>query len=311
VPYGYGPAPRSLSGISIAACILLGIAALVCLGSAGTLFSRADAAAAAADGDFGAFRALPQRDDSVAIGTGLYVLSMLVAGPLVIVWQHRHASNAQRLSGPLGLGPGWAIGGWFVPLGNLVLPTVQLAQAGRASDPDLVPGPPGARSRGRIPPITIVWGVAWALGGVLFSVGATMRPTEDDTPVLSAGATLEDFAAADRTAGVGMLVLAVAAVLAIVMVRTLTSRQARAEAVRPPFAGTAGPWAGGQPGAWADQATWAAPTNPWAPPPAPGGQPAHLAPPPPPPPPSGPGGSPPPPPPPPSGPPPDAWGPPR
>ena len=36
---------------------------------------------------------------------------------------------------PRGLGPGWAIGGWFMPVANFVLPAVQLHQSSRkASD---------------------------------------------------------------------------------------------------------------------------------------------------------------------------------
>ena len=43
-------------------------------------------------------------------------------GVVFIIWQFRHAKNAQVLGARGGLGPGWAIGGWFIPLANYVLP---------------------------------------------------------------------------------------------------------------------------------------------------------------------------------------------
>ncbi len=51
-----------------------------------------------------------------------------------IIWQFRHAKNAQVLGAYGGLGPGWAIGGWFVPFANYVLPAMQMHQSSRASD---------------------------------------------------------------------------------------------------------------------------------------------------------------------------------
>lgn len=65
----------------------------------------------------------------------VYLILVLFAVPTFIVWQFRHAKNAQMHGQSEGLGPGWAIGGWFIPLANFVLPAVQLRGASRWSHP--------------------------------------------------------------------------------------------------------------------------------------------------------------------------------
>jgi hypothetical protein len=56
---------------------------------------------------------------------------------LLIVWAWRSAHNARAL-GRTGarLGPGWAIGAWFIPLANFVLVYLVISDLWRSSDPD-------------------------------------------------------------------------------------------------------------------------------------------------------------------------------
>ena len=52
---------------------------------------------------------------------------MIAVFVLTIVWQWRLAKNHQLLGRPdTAFGPGWAIGAWFIPLANFVIPILQL-----------------------------------------------------------------------------------------------------------------------------------------------------------------------------------------
>jgi hypothetical protein len=72
----------------------------------------------------------------------------VVLAALFITWQYRHAKNARLLGQQGGLGPGWAVGGWFIPLANFVLPAVQLfgASAMSATGPTAAEPDEGLRS---------------------------------------------------------------------------------------------------------------------------------------------------------------------
>lgn len=57
----------------------------------------------------------------------------IAALALMITWSYRNAMNAQRLGIPGKLSPGWAIGGWFIPLANYVMPYFSIAGAAPAT----------------------------------------------------------------------------------------------------------------------------------------------------------------------------------
>ena len=234
VPYGATGAggwpmaarAQPLQGLALALTILLAIAALFAVGVAFVHFDRAslidDTFGSAGGIDFSAMQELDDADGRVGGFTGLYLLMVLITGVVFIVWQFRHAKNAEALGSRGGLGPGWAIGGWFVPLGSFVLPGLQLHQASRPSDPAPLPGRPG---RGR--PIVIAWMVAWALSGLLLTIGSVMEPSENDV-FTDLDQIVDDQTSADRTSAVGALLAAVAGGLAIAMVRQLTRLQMQA-----------------------------------------------------------------------------------
>lgn len=49
-------------------------------------------------------------------------LGSLVVYVIFLIWFHRAATTARDLGVPARRSPGWAIGGWFIPFGNLFLP---------------------------------------------------------------------------------------------------------------------------------------------------------------------------------------------
>lgn len=219
VGYGYAPGtgerPKPVKGLATALSVLLAITAVAALLLALAFFNRASLL----DDPFGAsFDELQDADDATAGGAGLLVLALLVTGITWLVWQYRHAKNARALGQTDGLGPGWAIGGWFIPVANWVVPQLQVKQAAEASDPT------GAR---KAPPIVIVWWVLWVIGGIA-GFGTRSRGEQEITSIDD----IESFQSADQVAGASMFVFIAAAVVAIVMVRTLSRRQHEAFAAR-------------------------------------------------------------------------------
>jgi hypothetical protein len=71
---------------------------------------------------------------------GVALLVQAVVGLVFLGWLHRARTNAKLLSpAPHRYSPGWAIGAWFVPVVNLVLPRVIVADVLRASRSDGAP----------------------------------------------------------------------------------------------------------------------------------------------------------------------------
>lgn len=144
---------------------------------------------------------------------GLLQTVLLVAtGIVFIVWFHRLRKNAEVwASGLQTKSPGWAIGGWFIPVGNLWIPRGIAADIWRASRPDPF-APDGA---GELRPLNAWWGV-WVLATMVSQVASRIY----------AGAETRD----EILSGFSWLIASdlldiAAAVLAILFVRRLTSMQ--------------------------------------------------------------------------------------
>jgi hypothetical protein len=255
------PAMRSLKGLSTALTALFALLALVDAGAAQSRLHRAGLIDDVADGGpvtFDMGSKLLDADENVQLFSGLHFVVAIALLVVMIIWQFRHAKNAETLGARGGLGPGWAIGGWFIPLANLVLPMLQLFQSSKASDV-------AARVQGRAAKgagIVIAWGIAFALGALfLGSSGALVQADGEGNLVIETVQDMRDAASSDRSAGVGYLILVVAAVLGLLMVRSLSARQTAAYAAvasrtpAPPVPGGPTP---------ADAAAWAASSPSWA-----------------------------------------------
>ena len=91
-----------------------------------------------------------QVDTMHAIASGFVVLeliALLTTGVVFITWTRRLYRNVAPLGGETRFKPGWAVGGWFVPLLNLVRPKQVLDDAWRegmvdSRDLDQVDKPP-------------------------------------------------------------------------------------------------------------------------------------------------------------------------
>src|SRR5690606_7532792 len=116
-----GRRPQPLQGLALAASIVLGVTAVVCLLGVAGFLGRASEIDDFLNGDgfgLGQLAAIDRADDRVAAVTLLYVLGTVASAAVFIPWQFRHARNAEALGGRHGLGAEWAIAGWFIPCAN-------------------------------------------------------------------------------------------------------------------------------------------------------------------------------------------------
>lgn len=136
---------------------------------------------------------------------------------LLIIWLYRAAKNNEALGrqNPR-LGPGWAIGGWFIPIAWWVIPFIVLDDVWRGSDPSIPRGDPSWRRSKTLPAI---W--AWAVTAAILTIpnfiassGGDVRADEPEK--VRRDDTLRIIAAAGGI---------IAAVLAIVVVRKVAARQ--------------------------------------------------------------------------------------
>ncbi|WUD76920.1 DUF4328 domain-containing protein [Streptomyces sp. NBC_00510] len=154
----------------------------------------------------------------------LQLLALVATAVVFIVWFHRVRSNGEVFA-PNGFekGRGWAIGGWFIPIGNLWIPSkvareTWVASSQTTQDGRLRPADSGPVS---------YWWAAWIASSVLGRLSGGLfdessRYADD----------LRDAAGfAIAVDGVDIL----AAVLAILFVRKLTAMQHR-KATEGPFA---------------------------------------------------------------------------
>jgi hypothetical protein len=153
----------------------------------------------------------------------LWALGSLVAVVAVAAWLYRSARHAVRLGGVLAWSRGWAVGGWFVPVANLVIPYLVVRDVRRGSGPAPRPAPVG-------------WWWVSVLATVLLSGLTRLYHL-----LVSAGGTLHGTALDTRTVAyplwtVAAAIAVAAAFLSVRVVSRITEAQQRtalAGATRP------------------------------------------------------------------------------
>lgn len=83
----------------------------------------------------GTFPARPSAAGPVFPSGSLTGLPTLVVGVIFLIWFHRAATVAAGLRRPARRSPGWAVGGWFIPIGNFFLPYQSARDFFRPGDP--------------------------------------------------------------------------------------------------------------------------------------------------------------------------------
>ena len=171
-------------------------------------------------GGGGTLSALARAEESRSAIEGFLGLATLVIVVLTIIWWYQaaraieHTTTAGRT-----WTPGWAIGGWFIPFANLVIPKLVLNQIDRVS---------GAADEGttewkerRVMSIIHAWWVFWLAAVLLRGFGIVIAAAQ-----LAPGAILDPvaYASALKLQVVGMGAIAVAALFAAASLRVLGNR---------------------------------------------------------------------------------------
>jgi hypothetical protein len=151
-----------------------------------------------------------------AVAAGLLTTAIAV---LFIIWMWRAANNNEALGrrNPR-LSDGWAIGGWFIPIANFVLPVLMMQDLWRGSET----GVPRDHSDWRQARGSGLIGVWWGL--LVASVIARVA-ARGNADAIGEFENFESFRAANTLIILATIVEIAAAVLAIAVVRTLARRQ--------------------------------------------------------------------------------------
>jgi hypothetical protein len=152
---------------------------------------------------------------------------------LLIIWLYRAAKNNEALGrqNPR-LGPGWAIGGWFIPVAWWVIPFIVLDDVWRGSDPSIPRGDPSWRRSKTLPAI---W--AWAVTAAILTIPNFIASSGGDVRADEPDKVRRD----DILRIIGALGGIIAAVLAIVVIRKVAARQEEALRAQQAAAGSPPP----------------------------------------------------------------------
>jgi hypothetical protein len=154
----------------------------------------------------------------VSAASGIMLFLSFVILVLIIIWMYRAAKNNDALDRPYPrLKPGWAIAGWLIPFANLVMPVLMLQDLWRGANASTRRGDPSWRANKGSALIGWYW-VALLVASVRNGVGrsnARFASTDE----------LRDLRTHDIVAIVGMGAAIAAAVLAIMVIRRIASRQ--------------------------------------------------------------------------------------
>lgn len=211
---------RSLRGLTTALTILFALTAAASVFGMVAFLTRVGVANDILDGGIGLGLALraADADDLVAAAAGIMITLTVALAVLMIIWTWRASKNNEALGrfGPR-LSPEWAIAGWLIPLANFVLPVLVLQDIWRGSDRGVPRHDPHWRSARGSALIGWYW-TAFVLSAARFGLGRTDAR-------LGIPSQLRDLRTHDIIGAAGMGASAVAAVLALVMVRRIASRQ--------------------------------------------------------------------------------------
>jgi len=204
-PNGLATAVTVLLSVVIAADLLAVFADLNMYSLMGRIVSDGAGAVSQAERDWG--------DSLNGVSTLLQILTLLATAGVFIVWFHRARVNAEVFApNAFSKGRGWAIGAWFVPIGNLFLPARIAREIWNAS---AQAAPDGSWRQVSQMPLSRWWSL-WIASTVLGRIaGSIYNSAEGADAIRQASAVMS---ASD-------LLDVVSAVCAILFVRKLSGMQ--------------------------------------------------------------------------------------
>ncbi|MEX1006840.1 MAG: DUF4328 domain-containing protein [Acidimicrobiia bacterium] len=215
-----GPAPyqrydtlrfRTLGGLTTALTWLLGASAVSALALAAVCGNRISKISAFDNHrTFANFNDLDDADDAVGATGSVLGFIMLAVFVVFIIYLFRASKNTELWdTSARTWTPGWAIGAWFIPLANFVIPVLVVLDIWRRTPERSANGE--ARTSPSTP-VVVVWWVLFVIG----TIGTRLDVDYD---------TLGEYKTQDGIHIVGGIALAIAAVMLIRIVRDLARRQ--------------------------------------------------------------------------------------
>ena len=211
VPPGWGAVPlpfRRLHGLAIALYVLLAVAALCAAIAVPLALEQRRVVHEHTTLDvFRVTSAVKDATDAAAGIVGFFGLVFLATAVVFMIWMWRAAANllVLRRHRPR-FATGFAVGGWFIPLANLLIPGMHMHDIWKGSGP-----PPVYGERPQGSPLVIVWWVTFVFG----ELGVFLNPTS-----LEVGSSyrVSGFDVMNLLFVIGAIFSVVSAVLAILVV---------------------------------------------------------------------------------------------
>lgn len=222
----YRPAHRRALGVLVALCAWALAALVFFLAELGRL-NIVDAIAAGATVSLDQ---ATQSDHLVELTAGVEIACYVAVGIAFLFWVHRIVAN-NRVLGALrtSFSPGYAVGSWFIPFADLVLPFLAIREAWRAADPSRLYSTVDERKRTRVAWYLTAWWVLFVLSGVVSYGSGLVKATGTDPLTALHASSIAQIA--------GIAVAWLAALFAMLTVIQLTRRQeAKASAIESAFA---------------------------------------------------------------------------
>ena len=121
-------------------------------------------------------------EDDFTSDVGVYGLMSALSGAsqlgiavLSVIWLFRMVKNHRTIGRQTTWGPGWSIGGWFLPPYLYIIPTLVLRESWKASDPSVPAGDQSWRPS-KDNPVLWVWFLVYSVGMTVLAIaGATQQ----------------------------------------------------------------------------------------------------------------------------------------
>lgn len=227
-PPGGSTAPRAGIGtlqrvgkLATAIVVLSGVTAALSIVSIWASRAAADDARDLLDGAISA-EEFVERAAPYLLMSVVQAVATAATAVVTMIWMFRIARNHRALHRGGTWGPGWAIGGWFLPPLLFVIPALMFRELWKASDPDVAVG--GDWRTTRTTPLVPLWFLLYSLVPLVLLVGQSAGG-------LSFGASERDMAQqvldGQNLTVASAAVSVVGAAVYILLVRGLTRRHGR------------------------------------------------------------------------------------
>ena len=205
---------RGRANVAVALLVVSVIVSLLSILAERDIQSLIDAALAGQAVGITEVQAADDRVGVYAIGALVVLVGTAIA---FLRWFHRAYVNIGRLgASDLRASTGWSVGSWFVPIMNLVRPKQLMDDIWRASDPARPAADSESWKSAPVSGLIHLWWAAFLFGGLVSNIAARK---------IMAAETLAERRGAGQADMLSEYLLIPGAILAILVVRAVTSRQ--------------------------------------------------------------------------------------